>query len=187
MRKNKKSMSRERGLGLKILRVVGLGILLGAVSIIAPQFPYATLQAALKKKFGKNYSSARLINSTNYLKRKKFIAYSNGNYTITPMGRKWLTRAEALELKIPRQNWDGRWRLVSFDIPEAQKTARHLFSRKLKKLGFYNFQRSLFLIPYPCEKELAILTNSFKIAPHVHIFTADHFANDKKLRKIFGV
>lgn len=178
---------REAGLSLKILRVVGLGTVLVAASIIAPRFPYAILSAALKKKFGRGYAFRKLSNSVNYLKRNHFIAYSNGRYAITPIGRKRLAETEMKELKIEKQAWDSKWRLISFDIPELQKPARTLFRRKLKQMGFYNFQRSLFVLPYPCEKEICLLTDWLKITPHVHIFVAERFRNDKKLRKAFNL
>lgn len=178
---------RESRLGLKILKVVGLGVFLLAVSVIAPQFPYIALRAALKKKFGRDYRRSKLINAVSYLKRKKFIAYANGKYSITPIGRERLAEAEITELRIEKQKWDGKWRFVSFDVPEPQRPARLAFGRKLKQVGFYNFQRSLFVIPYPCEKEVQALSRLLKIEPHVHIFRAERFSNDRKLRKIFSL
>ena len=39
--------------------------------------------------------------------------------------------------------WDGRWRLVIFDIPESLREARHHIRRLLKELGFQQLQLSV--------------------------------------------
>ena len=178
---------RDKGLGVKILKTIGIGTAFVALSIIAPQFPYRALQAALRKKFNKNYSQTQLINSINYLKRKKFIAYTNGEYKITKIGSKHLAVISELQFTIHKQPWDNKWRMVSFDIPEEQKPARQLLRRKLISMNFYHFQRSLFVIPWPCEKELQLLCAMLQITPHVHIFVAERFTNDQKLLKSFNL
>ncbi|HEY5551230.1 MAG TPA: hypothetical protein VIK52_05040 [Opitutaceae bacterium] len=47
------------------------------------------------------------------------------------------------------RKWDGRWRLVLFDIPENQRTVRTRLSRGLRQLGFGYLQNSVWVSPDP--------------------------------------
>lgn len=39
--------------------------------------------------------------------------------------------------------WDGKWRVVIWDIPEKRRMARDLLRYKLKQLGFSQLQKSI--------------------------------------------
>ncbi len=41
--------------------------------------------------------------------------------------------------------WDGKYRVVIWDIPENKRTIRNLFRRKLKDFGFVLWQRSVWV------------------------------------------
>src|SRR3989344_4593151 len=57
------------------------------------------------------------------------------------------------EIKKPAR-WDKLWRLVIFDIPEEERTGRMALAAKLKELGFYPLQKSVFIHPYECKDEI---------------------------------
>lgn len=52
------------------------------------------------------------------------------------------------------EEWDGKWRLVSFDIPEQRRQARNLLRTSLKKWGFTSWQQSLWATKKNCIKPL---------------------------------
>ncbi len=91
---------------------------------------------------------------------------------------------DSLEIKKPN-SWDNHWRLVIFDIPEEEKVKREIFRDNLKNLGFYQMQESVFIFPYPCEKELQFLREVLEIPHNVKLIRADRIENDKDLRRIF--
>lgn len=43
------------------------------------------------------------------------------------------------------KDWDGKWRIVIFDIPEQKRVIRNLFRRNLKKWGFKHLQKSVWI------------------------------------------
>lgn len=43
------------------------------------------------------------------------------------------------------KKWDGKWRIVIFDIPEEKRVIRNLFRRNLKKWGFKQLQKSVWI------------------------------------------
>ena len=55
------------------------------------------------------------------------------------------------------RDWDGRWRLVLFDVPMAQHAHRGQLRRYLRGRGFGCLQGSVWITPEPVQGERAIL------------------------------
>jgi len=55
------------------------------------------------------------------------------------------------------RKWDGRWRLVLFDVPTAQNSHRKRLRRYLRDKGFGYLQNSAWITPDPLEEERRIL------------------------------
>ena len=55
------------------------------------------------------------------------------------------------------KKWDRKWRIILFDIPEKIRKARDVFRYHLNQLGFYEFQKSVFVHPYNCKDEIDYL------------------------------
>ena len=55
------------------------------------------------------------------------------------------------------REWDGRWRLVLFDVPTAQNTHRARLRRYLRDKGFGYLQNSVWITPDSLEEERRIL------------------------------
>lgn len=93
---------------------------------------------------------------------------------------------DAIKIKRPKL-WDGLWRVVVFDIPEARKTGRDALSFKLKQLGFYPMQRSVFVHPYDCRAEVDFLVEFYQVRPHVRFLLAKEVDIGLKLRHHFRI
>ena len=91
-----------------------------------------------------------------------------------------------LAIKIPKR-WDGVWRIVIFDIPNKRNAGRETLRSKIKELDFYQLQKSVWVFPYPCEKEIEFITELFHLYPYVQIIEATKIKNDAKLRKYYGL
>lgn len=53
-----------------------------------------------------------------------------------------------------RKRWDGRWRMVIFDIEEIKRNLRDALRHKLKSLGFGMWQRSVYITPHDVFREM---------------------------------
>jgi hypothetical protein len=53
--------------------------------------------------------------------------------------------------------WDGKWRLVMFDVPEKRKKVRDTLRLLLRSAGFIHFQDSAWIQPYPCDELVTLL------------------------------
>ena len=61
---------------------------------------------------------------------------------LTKAGHKKLFLLKLTKSKLRnRKKWDGKWRIVVFDIPEKKKAAREALRKKLKDLGFVELQK----------------------------------------------
>ncbi|HAS84664.1 MAG TPA: hypothetical protein DCS23_01120 [Candidatus Yonathbacteria bacterium] len=91
---------------------------------------------------------------------------------------------ENIELKTPAQ-WDGRWRIVMFDVPEKFKRNRDTLRRHFKNMGFYEFQKSVFVHPYPCAREIEYVTEFYQARRFVRFIVATEIDNALELKRYF--
>ena len=176
-------------LAVTILKLTAVG----TAMILSPPLLINAMKAYLKYKFDEAayyeyLDKKRIQESLRYLKRKHFIAFpGKGRITITKQGKGKLSQVELKQIKITPTTWDGKWRIVMFDIPEEKYSKRFVFRRKLKELGFYHFQRSVFLLPYPCEQEINQINSILGIENNVHLLVAGSFEGDEEIVKKFNL
>jgi len=111
---------------------------------------------------------------------------SQASITVTPKGRKQIYKykLEKLTIRKPKK-WDGLWRLILFDIPEHKRKARNALSRKLKILGLYRLQKSVFIFPYECKQEIDFITDYFGIKKHVYYLVVQNIDQEKKCKTFY--
>jgi len=113
----------------------------------------------------------------------------DGSYTIilTEKGKLKALTYHFQNMKIKNEKWDGKWRIVVFDIPEKLKKGRDALRGRLKKLGFYEFQKSVFVFPYECKDEIDFIVEFFNLRRYVRFGVLESIDNDLHLRKIFNL
>jgi len=93
--------------------------------------------------------------------------------------------AEAETLK-PKK-WDGKWRLVIFDIKETKKGKRDRIRRNLARFGFEKLQNSIWVYPYECEDLVTYLKADCKIDKEVLYIVSEKIPDDGWIKKKFGI
>lgn len=93
---------------------------------------------------------------------------------------------DEMKLKVPKK-WDGWWRIVMFDIPESKKKARDAVSWKIKELGLYPIQKSVFVSPYLCKKEIDFIGEFFDVRDHIIYIKAKEIEGVCKLKEHFDI
>ena len=91
-----------------------------------------------------------------------------------------------MKIKKPVQ-WDNKWRVVVFDIPEKIKKAREAVRECLKNLGFYEFQKSVFVHPYNCKDEIEYLIEFYDLRKFIRFIVAESLDNELHIKKHFGL
>ncbi len=105
---------------------------------------------------------------------------------LTDDGKDRILRHEIdkIEIKKPA-HWDNLWRMVIFDIPEDKKPGRDALNVKLKEIGFYPMQKSVFIHPYECKDEIDFIIELFELAPHVRFLRVKDIDIELHLKDIF--
>lgn len=107
---------------------------------------------------------------------------------ITKNGKQKLLKYKFEEMKILRpKKWDGRWRIIIFDIPEKFKKARNALTRKIKDMEIYPFQKSVFVCPFNCKDEIDFVGEFFNIRRYVCYIEADVIENDERLKRFYNL
>jgi len=156
-----------------------------SLSILSPNLPAKLLKGYLKEKYHLNERLKRL-------EARKWIKVSEENdqmkVELIDDGIKKAYYYQLENLKIIKsEKWDGLWRVVMFDIPEDKKLARDVLRKKLKDLGFVQIQKSVFVFPYPCEKEINLIRQTYGISPYVTFMLVKEIDIQKKLLKLFSL
>jgi len=86
-------------------------------------------------------------------------------------------------------SWDGKWRMVIFDIPEEKRAQRDFLRRQLRWLGFKELQKSVWVFPYDIKQELEEVLTICKsnIYGDIRFLTVDKIEDDKDLRNYFNL
>jgi len=127
-----------------------------------------------------NYSRKRLI-------EKGLVQYTNnGMLQLTTKGKEVLDKIEKTNFKIKRpKKWDGKWRVLVFDIQERKRSLRDKIRMNLNNIGFVKLQNSVWVYPYDCEDLITILKADSGIGREVLYMIVDKIENDKALRHHF--
>lgn len=144
-------------------------------------------------KTSKRFSKKQVTDSITYLHRQKLIEYvtDKDGKTIVKITKKGEARLRAFDIDLIKikkpKKWDRKWRLVIFDIPMRFTKGREALRYHLKELNFFQFQKSAWIYPYPCEDEMIFIADFFGVGKYVEILTVENILRDKKLRKHFGL
>lgn len=123
-----------------------------------------------------------------YLQNRGYIQRENKKYKLTTKGRRCLSEAAIWQLTIPSPpKWDGKWRLVLFDIPVDKRKRRDAFRRRIKELGLVLYQHSVWAYPYPLEEIVSQVSSFYFLSKHTSFITAEKLTGEEKLLKHFSL
>ncbi|TSC94813.1 MAG: phenylacetic acid degradation operon negative regulatory protein [Candidatus Berkelbacteria bacterium Athens1014_28] len=80
---------------------------------------------------------------------------------------------------------DGKWRMLSFDIPEDMRNQRDQFRRSIKRIGFKQVQKSLWASPYVKADQVELIINEHNIRKYVAYLIVEKTDIDFFLQKLF--
>lgn len=145
------------------------------------------------------------------LKRRRLITRSRDRvYEVTASGeyaalkayvRKEFTEQEKKEGKEVKESsftkaseghsrareWDGKWRIVFFDVPESRRQIRDYIRGVLKRQGFKEFQRSMWLYPYKPPSFILRLLGDPQMRKYTRLITTYDIDYDDDLRRMFKI
>jgi len=113
--------------------------------------------------------------------------YGHRQIELTDKGHAIIESIYASEYRIPEPAfWDGKWRVVIFDILEKRRKIRSRLRVLLTSTGFLRLQDSVWIYPYPCDEFIGLVRTHLKSGTGEMLsFVAEALESDKKLREHF--
>ena len=81
--------------------------------------------------------------------------------------------------------WDGKWRVVIWDVPEKRRELRDRLRATLTRIGFVHIQHSVWVCPWPCRDEIEWLREHYRLDNRVLFFETSKIDGDDALRARF--
>jgi Phenylacetic acid-responsive transcriptional repressor len=167
-------------------------VLLGAVAFghsYTPEMQDRVLKAFSREWRGINGKKRK--QAIDYLYRLKYVdkkgaGYDIGQLMLTEKGRLKSLDCRLNDIKNKKEKWDGKWRMVAFDIPEKYRQGRNALRDKLKSIGFRELQKSVLVAPYNCKEEIMLLVELFKLERYVRFGILEYVDNEVYLKGLYG-
>lgn len=121
-----------------------------------------------KKPFKEN----TIRQSLRRLQNQGFVEKRGNKYLLSEKGRKFLRYALSIKREIDKK-WDGKYRLVIFDIPEKMKDNRSWLRQELYFLNYNLLQKSVFIGKAKLPPELIKDIKARKLDNYVNYILAE--------------
>lgn len=171
------------------LRLAAYGAAL-TTGIVAPAI-VKTLDGPLQKldkRLDERTRRREILKTVYYMKSRGYLAgdYEHG-LQLTTTGKERLKRRQLSILYIAAPGrWDGRWRIIFYDIPEQHRTARQALSKALRNIGCFQLQKSVWVTPFPCRELIETLSASYEIDKFITYLEAVYLDNSVPLIRRFA-
>ena len=90
-----------------------------------------------------------------------------------------------MDFKRKEKKWNGKWFFVFFDVPEIQRNKRNYLRKFLIKLGFYPYQKSVYIFPYECEREVELIKKIVEGAKYIKYIIAEKIEEETDAKEYF--
>ncbi len=164
-----------------------LGLVL--VSAIAPNALQLLNKVSWARKTYRNLGTKKrdqknkLAQAFYYLRRHNYVELvPNGQnfiMKITDKGQQRIKEIGFRNLDIKKQaQWDGSWWVIIADIPTELRGQANQFRKKIKELGLYTLQRSVWFYPFNPKDEIAFLAKTYGLDRYITTFKATEMENE---------
>jgi DNA-binding transcriptional regulator PaaX len=166
-------------------------LLVAGMVYVAASSPYFVLNLQRNFKKWRRYKNKKITDAFYRLRKEGCIEMSKKNHQIyislTEKGKRKASWLQIDSLAIKRsKRWDKKWRIVIFDISQLKKLYREAFRGKLKELGFYPLQKSVWVYPFDCRDEIELLKEFFGLSDkELRLIVAEEIGRDNTLKEFF--
>lgn len=80
---------------------------------------------------------------------------------------------------------DGKWRFISFDIPEKRRSERLSLRRSLRRIGYKPLQKSLWVCPFNKADEVGLIVSELGLKDFTAYFKIEKTDIEEHLKELF--
>ncbi|MED3562835.1 phenylacetic acid degradation operon negative regulatory protein PaaX [Bacillus xiapuensis] len=130
----------------------------------------------LLKEFGHNEQAVRVAVSRmlkqGWVESEKI--ENRSYYFLTKQGISRIEEAGNRIFKLHPSEWDGKWRVLMYTIPEEKRQIRDELRQELLWSGFGSFSNACWISPNNLEKEVKLLIEKYDISEYVDFFVSEY-------------
>ncbi len=185
--KNKINFSKDT-----LLKIAEVGLFVIAATS-SPYFLHRLAKNYFKDKDIKEIRKrSRILSGLNKKKIIDFKELDDGSIkiAISQAGKNIIRQYKLDDMKILKpKKWDNQWRIVIYDIPLKFKKSSDAFRKKIRELGMYQLQKSIWIYPYDCIKELDFLCVFYGLPLEdcILYFKTKELPKEKEIKDFFGL
>lgn len=130
----------------------------------------------LLKVFGHNEQAVR-VSVSRMAKQGLLQSERVGNksfYKLTERGLNRVDEAAKRIYKLKPHEWDRKWRIVMYNIPEEKRQVRDELRKELQWSGFGNLSNGCWVSPNNHEKGIHLIISKYKVEEYVHLFLSEY-------------
>ena len=168
-------------------------ILISGTICVAATSPYFVWNLWKAHKRFKKYKKEKVYDIFYNLRKQGYIEIEKENKQIyiklTKKGNQKAGWFQINDLKINKpKKWNKKWSIVMFDISQLKKFYREAFRGKLKELGFYPLQKSVWIHPFNCRREINLLKGFFNLSDkEIRLIISEDIGEDCQFKKYFNL
>lgn len=134
-----------------------------------------------------NTSTSLSVNSIKQSEGEIASAPPRSDYRLTDRGFMELA-LQFPYIRFLRDKWDGKWRILSYEIPEKRRELRDKLRRHVAGWGLGPWHRSFWVTPHPIIDDLRRLVSGREEEKYVQAFESDHVFGDQDglIEKVWG-
>jgi DNA-binding MarR family transcriptional regulator len=159
---------------------------MGLIKGFHPHPYYHVFCSHRKKSF---HSTINRLHRQGYVEKIKDNPNSENIFRLTEKGR--LKQEQALRdvvvQKTKNRQWDGKWRMVIFDIPEQRKRYRDTLRAQLHYFGFLQLQKSVWVTPFHVDEYLFEAVRDAGMERFIYFGVVEEWHDDRNVRQMFGI
>lgn len=140
----------------------------------------------------KSFNKRRFRQNIYHFQKQKYVEIETKGedkivkITVNGLKKVLAYKINAMKIHEP-EKWDGKWRIVIFDIKDEYRLHRDKFRNQIKSLGLYRLQKSVYVYPFPCFDQIEFIRQIFGVGIAVKYIIAEKVEDDEKLRNYFRV
>lgn len=171
-----------------ILGIIGMAGLI-SLAVMAPNA--IQMLRIFKKRNPRHRSIPYIEGAVGKLQKRGWVELKERNgksfVRLTEKGEWELLKYKLKEKTLHKKNWDGKWRLVIFDIKESRRIIRDRIRTDIITFGFVRLQDSVWVYPHDCEDLVVLLKAHCKIGKEVLYVISEKIENDGWLKRKFNL
>jgi len=140
----------------------------------------------LLEEFGHNSQSVRAaisrMNKQGWVQAEK--TGNKSYYSLTRRGIRRIEEAAKRIFKLKPEEWDGKWRILMYSIPEEIRSVRDELRKELIWSGFGTLSNSFWISANSLENEVYDLIDKYQIEDYVDFFVAEYSGPKENIRLV---